>query len=391
MLAARRDPIERSACEAARTALVRHPAPSYSPRFACVSRAGRTEALQALDESVRKLQEYVYAKYVDAESPGPIDEVAAFQRLQEWFSQPDHVENPDCFMPGVLAFELAWGVETEEEREHWFRRAKFWLERYRGLAGEAWDVVDDRLADIEGYFEQRGISTEAEPPSAATPAAATAAPAIPAAEYVVQETEDHGPMMYVPGGTFLFGPERLAVNLPAFWIDKYPVTNRQYDAFCRATSYRFPKYAAEKRFANPDAPVVGVSIADVQKFARWVGKSLPSEEQWEKATRGVDGRVYPWGDAPVDEARACHGQDPVKGGTRPVTASAEGASPYGVRDLSGNVWEWTATALEDGEPLHVIKGGCYNDPPEFLRADMRLESPPKDKHETIGFRLVKPA
>jgi formylglycine-generating enzyme len=344
-----------------------------------------------LDDSVRKLQEYVYAKYVDGESPGAIDEVAAFKRLEEWFSQPDHAENPDCFTPGVLAFEQAWGVETEEEREHWFRRAKYWLERYRGLAGEAWDVVDDRLADINGYFEQRGISGESEPPAVASAPAAGAAPAIPAASYSVQESEDHGPMMLVPAGPFLFGPERRVVNLAAFWIDKFPVTNRQYDAFCRATSYRFPKYAAEKRFAHPDAPVVGVSILDVQKYARWVGKTLPTEEQWEKATRGVDGRVYPWGDAPVDDARAWHGQDPSKGGTRAVTASVEGASPYGVRDLSGNVWEWTGTALEDGEPLHVIKGGCYNDPPEFLRADARLESPPKDKHETIGFRLVKPA
>ncbi len=357
------------------------------------------ERFPPLDESIRRLQEYVYAKYVDGKSPTPIDEVAAFERLEVWFMAPERAEDPDCFTPGVLAFEQAFEVEVEEQREHWFRRSKFWLERYRGLSGESWDVVDDRLSDIHGYFEQRGITEESEAPAPAPAAsevgdAAPPAPVVHAplpANYVVQETDDHGPMMFVPAGPFLFGPDRRHVSLPAFWIDKFPVTNRQYDAFCRATGYRFSKYSREERFAHPDAPVVGVSIADVQKYARWVGKSLPSEEQWEKATRGVDGRLHPWGEAPVDEQRACHGRDPAKGGTQPVTVSAQGASPYGVRDLSGNVWEWTATALEDGETLHVIKGGCYNDPSELLRADLRLEAAPKDKHETLGFRLVKPA
>jgi formylglycine-generating enzyme len=360
-----------------------------------------------VDDSIRRLQEYVYTKYVDGESPSStLDEAAAFESLEAWFSAPERTEDPDCFMPGVLAFELAFEVEEEAQREHWFRRAKFWLQRYRDLSGEAWEVVDDRLTDIEGYFEQRGVSHEPEAPApaVAVAAAATVAEAgvvspapvhvhVPiAVSYSVREADDHGPMMFVPAGAFLFGPERRPVSLPAFWIDKFPVTNRQYEAFCRDTGYRFPKYVREERFGHPDAPVVGVSIADVQKYARWVGKTLPTEEQWEKATRGVDGRSYPWGeDAHVTEQRACHGRDPAKGGTQPVAATTEGASPYGVRDLAGNVWEWTGTAIEDGETLHVIKGGCFNDPPELLRADMRLEAAPKDKHETIGFRLVKSA
>ena len=227
----------------------------------------------------------------------------------------------------------------------------------------------------------------------AAPAIAAAPPPPPVLEasYSLKEIEDHGPMMFVPAGPFLFGQQKRAVSLPAFYIDKYPVTNRQFEQFCRATNYRFPKYIRDERFAHPDAPVVGVSIADVQKYARWVGKALPSEEQWEKASRGVDGRPFPWGDAPADPQRATHGRDPAKDGTLPVTLTSAGASPYGVRDLAGNVWEWTNTAIEDGETLHVIKGGCYNDPPELLRSDLRLEAGPKDKYENIGFRLVKGA
>jgi formylglycine-generating enzyme required for sulfatase activity len=81
----------------------------------------------------------------------------------------------------------------------------------------------------------------------------------------------------------------------------------------------------------------------------------------------------------------------VSGSTDPVNAHPDAASPYGVLEMAGNVWEWTSTAVEDGEPVHVVKGGCFNDPPGLLRGDARLLASPKDKYETIGFRCAKPA
>jgi serine/threonine-protein kinase len=336
-----------------------------------------------VDDRIRKIQEYVYARYVDfAKDHGELDEEEACAILEAHFAKPENESDPDCFYAGILDFEL--GSEQEDRKEEFFRKAKYWLERHQALSGEAWDVVDDRLADVNAFFSDEGIQVEATPlPAAPAPSAAP--------QYVVHEVDDHGSMVLVPAGTFLFGREKRAVALPAFYIDKYPVTNREYERFCRSTGYRFPKYWTDPRFSNPEAPVVGVSVADAQKFSRWVGKELPTEEQWEKAARGVDGRAFPWGDEADADGRACHGKDPTQGTTEPVQAHEDGAAPWGARELAGNVWEWTATSIEDGEPLQVIKGGCYNDPAELLRADLRLEVGPKEKHETIGFRCAKRA
>ena len=198
-------------------------------------------------------------------------------------------------------------------------------------------------------------------------------------------------MMLVSAGSFTFRENGDSVSLPAYYIDKFPVTNRQYEAFCRATGYRFPKYWGDKRFNAADAPVVGVSVNDALKYARWVGKQLPTEEQWEKACRGTDGRLLPWGDDPVTDERACHGRDPAEGTTDAVNVRPDGQSPFGVHDLIGNAWEWTATTDSDPETVHIIKGGCYNDLPDFLNGVLRLAAVPKDKFETIGFRCVKSA
>jgi serine/threonine-protein kinase len=332
-----------------------------------------------VNEQIRALQEYVYLKYVDGVRVKDMDEVAAVKQLEAFFGRPENANDAECVYAGILYFEL--GYELEEEQVEYFRRAKYWLERHRALTGESWDAVDDRLEDLAAFFEDEGIEVEATP----LPDAPALAPVI------VEEISDHGPMMHVPGGSFLFGEGREPVTVAPFYIDKYPVTNREYEAFCRATGYRFPKYWSKSRFNDPDAPVVGVSHADASKYSRWVGKALPTEEQWEKAFRGVDGRPFPWGDEEASEEHACFGRDPAEGKTDSVYGHPKGESPYGVFELAGNVWEWTNTVVSDEETVHVIKGGCFNDPAGLLQAHVRLEAPPKDKFETIGFRCVKSA
>ncbi len=104
-----------------------------------------------------------------------------------------------------------------------------------------------------------------------------------------------GEMVLVPLGTFLFGEKKTPVSLPAFYIDRTEVTNAEYAAFCKATGYKPPEGFSP---AKPDYPVVNVTIVDAHAYASWAGKRLPNSKEWEKAARGEDGRLYPWGDTP---------------------------------------------------------------------------------------------
>ena len=334
-----------------------------------------------LSDQIRKIQEYIYAKYVDQGKHGVVDEEAALRVLEQHYRQPSNAADSECCYLGILYFERGFGFEDDDRKIDYFRRAKQWLEKSKTHSEDPWDAVDDRLADIDGFFKDEGIVVG---PDLEAPAGGDASgPAL------AKEIDVHGPMVLVPAGPFLLGPRRETSQLPAFYIDKYPVTNRQYGAFCRATQYRWPKYWETIRFNGPELPVVGVSAADAVKYCKWAGKDLPSEEQWEKAARGTDGRLFPWGNDPAKPGLACYGRDPKTEGPAPVTTHADGASPCGAVDLAGNVWEWTSTTIEDVESFQIVKGGCFSDLPELLRVDGRLEAGPKDKFENIGFRCVK--
>jgi formylglycine-generating enzyme required for sulfatase activity len=187
----------------------------------------------------------------------------------------------------------------------------------------------------------------------------------------------HDDLVCVPAGPFVMGSseeevERLAgvygwhsswfdgeqparrVELDAFLIDRVPVTNRRYERFVAATGYEPPP--AWNGGSPPDAlldhPVVTVNRADASAYAAWAGMRLPSEAEWEKAARGEDGRLYPWGDA-LDETACCWNQP----STSPVGRFPGGSSPYGVWDVAGNVYEWCA----DGPAAAIgyLKGGCF--------------------------------
>lgn len=145
-----------------------------------------------------------------------------------------------------------------------------------------------------------------------------------------------GPAIVGDAGKFsLDGPK--PVNVEAFWIDRFEVSNADYLAFTRATGRAEPAFADDPAFNAPDQPVTGVTWHDARAYCRWAGKRLPGEVEWEKAARGANGRTFPWGDEPRFENAHIDGEAPLSVFSKPMDSS-----PYGVRGMAGNVSEWMA-------------------------------------------------
>ena len=211
-----------------------------------------------------------------------------------------------------------------------------------------------------------------------------------------------------PGGpTALDERPRHQVVVGAVSLAATAVTNAQYCEFVRATGHPAPPHWPGG--AIPDVlerhPVTHVDWHDATAFARWAGGRLPTEAEWEKAARGVDGRVFPWGDDEPSSAsgHATFGDGPKHGRTSPVGAHARGASPYGLHDMAGNVWEWVSSlhapypydegdGREDpGSPhTRVLRGGSYASPTwRNLRCAARSRSAPGRRSPHIGLRVAR--
>jgi len=285
-------------------------------------------------------------------------------------------------------------------------------------------------------------------------ASTTPAPqaALPAGERAL--SLDGTEMVYVPPGPFLMGSDlkdieaafasaslkykdvlwvwfereipKHEVNLPGFWIDLLPVTCAQYKRFCDMTGYHVPDNWTSGRIPEnrEDHPVVNVSWEDVLAYCAWVGKRPPYESEWEKAARGTDGSIWPWGNDYIeDRGNIDHG---YAAGTKPVGSFPRGASPYGCLDMAGNVFQWTrdicvqypgytetedliktrqghmqqgferVVVFKDGASMKetrpfqffggVARGGAWASCAEYSRSAFRLET--EGKSGSIGFRCV---
>jgi formylglycine-generating enzyme required for sulfatase activity len=264
------------------------------------------------------------------------------------------------------------------------------------------------------------------------------------------EPRDLPAFIEIPAGSFLMGtPERelsaLAkayggtresyreespqhmVALAAFAIAKTPVTNAQYAAFVAGTGARPPITwrGPQPPDARLDHPVVDVSWEEASAFCAWLDEEienaelriendlstkvfsllthfslrLPTEAEWERAARGVDGRTFPWGD--LWDAAKANTRDGGAGSTTAVGAHPHGASPAGCLGMAGNVWEWTAS-LDAPYPYvpgdgredqrapgrRILRGGCYATPQGFARCACRFRLPPNVRNEFLGFRLA---
>ena len=216
-------------------------------------------------------------------------------------------------------------------------------------------------------------------------------------------------MVYVPAGPFIMGAAAAKdqqppheVYLDAFYIDKYEVTNRQYRRFIRETHHRQPAYPHDPQWSGDEQPVVGVSWEDANAYAKWAGKRLPTEAEWEKAAKGLKVRRYPWGnDWQLRSANTAEANRKI---TAKVGSYPFGISPFGAYDMLGNVWEWCAdwysATYYRRSPrknprgpstgrTRVIRGGSWNERGELLSVSTRKSLAPQVRLTTVGFRCAK--
>jgi formylglycine-generating enzyme required for sulfatase activity len=215
-------------------------------------------------------------------------------------------------------------------------------------------------------------------------------------------------MVYVPGGTFMMGrddgddaerPTHQATVKP-FFIDTYEVTNEDYEKFVKATSHRSPVTWKNGSFPPGAArkPVTSVTWDDANDYARWAGKRLPTEEEWEFAARGAEGRIYPWGNDWQQGSANANGAEQ----SMADVAAYKGTSPSGTYDMVGNAWEWTASNFKaypgrglpanlPGGDLRVIRGGCYESTKDYATTTYRAGWPARgaSTYEQTGFRCAK--
>ena len=228
--------------------------------------------------------------------------------------------------------------------------------------------------------------------------------------------------IYVPEGEFLRGsadndsqakgdekPQR-TIYLDAFWIDQTEVTNAMYALCVQAAACQPPSnkgsqtrttYYGTAQYDN--YPVIYVSWDAAQNYCAWAGRRLPTEAQWEKAARGTDGRLYPWGNSDPSPDLANFNRN--AGDTSVIGSYSAGASPYGALDMSGNVMEWVADWYDSqyyaksppknpqasSRAQHVLRGGSWFDIPSAMRIALRSSGSPgfSGYIGNVGFRCAQ--
>jgi formylglycine-generating enzyme required for sulfatase activity/calcineurin-like phosphoesterase family protein len=227
-------------------------------------------------------------------------------------------------------------------------------------------------------------------------------------------------MVFVEAGEFTMGSDKYddekpvrQVDLDAFEIGKYPVTNMEYKAFIEDGGYNekkywtpegwqwrenldisVPRFWHDRKWNGPNFPVVGVSWYEALAYAKWLSKktgnsyTLPNEEQWEKAARGTDGRTWPWGNE-FDE-KLCNSWESRLERTSPVGVFPQGKSTYGCLDMAGNVWEWMANLYRKDKNRRSLRGGSWGEEMHSLRCSvLSYYDPYLNWADTVGFRVLR--
>ncbi|MGD9162405.1 MAG: SUMF1/EgtB/PvdO family nonheme iron enzyme [Desulfobacteraceae bacterium] len=238
---------------------------------------------------------------------------------------------------------------------------------------------------------------------------------------IILNPTDNSKLALIPACTFLYGsreddklarsnekPQR-SLHLDDYYMDVFAVTNNQYCEFlnkmnpdkellnkwinldgkygkekCRVSN-KSGKYIVQKGY--DDYPVIYVSWHGADAYAKWAGKRLPTELEWEKAARGNNGYVYPWGDK--FDKNQCNSRESQREMTSRVDQYPEGRSFYGCYDMAGNVWEWTSSFYDDDKDTYVVRGGSWDDDAEGCRCAIRFNGDPGGRSVIIGFRCAR--
>lgn len=273
----------------------------------------------------------------------------------------------------------------------------------------------DEVAAMKKRMEEmeRKLAEQAKPVQPSKPPeVARARPYEQSRQQIKESTgKDGAPMVLVPGGEFTMasGSATHRVEIDPFYLDKYEVTVARYGKFLGATKRKEPENWGNSSTYQPSQPITGVTWDDALAYCRWAGKRLATEAEWEKAARGTDGRLYPWGNDPPDPKLANYQAESgysSTAGLKAVGSYEEGKSPYGAYDMAGNVWEWVADWYDEDYYRHgpnrnppgptggeekVIRGGSWDFQARALLAVSRMSYAPTMRTGFIGFRCAQDA
>jgi len=331
---------------------------------------------------------------------------------------------------GFRYFDLYHGIELKPEREGDTVVLSFQLEGHGfgavlSVPGEPDPNVQKLMASMKTItasplssyssewktLPQKIVETEPSKSSGSTPESMVK---IPGGNYVfkvqgieIEGFNDIGVDVQYPWEDMPRRFHEHRMQIKPLYMDKYPVTNAEFKRFLNATHYHpaddlnflhdWKNGSYPEGWANK--PVTWVSLDDARAYAKWAGKRLPHEWEWQFAAQGLDDRIYPWGNAWEASAVPAPDQGRTLRGPDNVEAHPAGASPFGVMDMVGNVWQWTDEYVDEHTRGAILRGGDYYQPqgsiwyfPEAYRNDQHgkllLMSPSYDRAATLGFRCV---
>lgn len=321
--------------------------------------------------------------------------------------KPDHEEGSDVLSFPIEAHGFGAVLATNGEPD---AHVQDLMKRMKG-------ITEKPLSSFDGIWKpipQQLVAISSTKPASSAPEGMVA---IPQASFIfrvrgieIEGSNDVGVDVQYPWEDMPRRFHEHKMEIRPFYMDKYPVTNAEFKKFLDASHYH-PQNDLNflrdwKNGTYPDGwankPVTWVSLEDARAYAKWAGKRLPHEWEWQYAAQGTDGRTYPWGNAWQQDAAPAPSHGRTLNAPDDVDAHPSGASSFGVMDLVGNVWQWTDEYTDEHTRAGILRGGSHYQPlgsiwyfPQAYRNDehgkLLLMAPSYDRSGTLGFRCVEDA